>query len=824
MSNENKIESYRIMADSLILSSKAKDSSTSDGSSGGSQIPVVAMPTWDINVLENESEDLMARASVRLKKLKSSYGKNVIFRWIKNWRNLRKAVEITTELDQLVPKLKSTEEELNIWLDVLRSQKSTSLSQGMNLISELESSVIECERNMDLFDELHNDCLQVNFDVSNMSTYLFNALTFNIEVLRELQEPRRRSTSRSTQSPVHGHPNYSHGISHAHGHNLHRHHSGKSTKQGSSKAASKQSVHAHVATASNAHRSPLLNGFNATISPASDDEGSPLTLENLKRLEWELRLSPGTDRTVIKSPLTLPLTLSQKDDEQVANEDDAVNRLTQHVEMIEDSSSIIKSEGVFEFLEPANAIISDGDSENENENEDHDDDDLVFDIVGAIPTSLSTSPAVLPALGVPVAATVNRERKLSFEEIMEPAVWQGFSTNQHHRGIIAHTRSSLSGIRYSRNQNGYVYGSADGLILTKKHSSLSAIETYTQIFAMSNEGTSSGVVTINQDSSNTGLSVVSEAKQNDSEVQAKTNQSISNLLLLPKPLARSSSLTYSPPDPNGTADRVLVKSKSLSLSAIDFSTQFPIVNFGSATRTDSLSIPDEHSASPSLIFADLNTDAIQSVATTPLKSDVTIESVSTTTSISSGQGSNRSYVSSPEKSVNNTSGDVLGILSDVLIDAEIPPSDSDAAVQGTKDNHISINTTITSSNFSVPTAKEAVTAAPIIKESSSTEELVSMNAQLEAVTRAIRSLSNSPPPGVLSRSYSFNLDNDRELGTFLKQETLERSRYEAFVLVKEPYIAEDDDHKSMCAKLQLCQEVYSQCNKFCLYDCFLICY
>jgi len=636
MSNENKIESYRIMADSLILSTKSKDISTTTINNNEGSPGTPHTPTWDINSLEHESEDLMARASVRLKKLKSSYGKNAIFRWIKNWRNLRKAVEITTELDQLVPKLKSTEEELNIWLEVLRSQKSSSLSQGMNLISELEKSVVDCERNMDLFDELHNDCLQVNFDVSNMSTYLFNALTFNIEVLRELKEPRKRSGSKSTISPTHGlgHGNYPHGISHnyAHGHShsqghgLHRHHNGKASKQSnkSSSSSGKQSSHTHTHTnthtATNTHRSPLLNGFNATIShTTSEDEGSPLTLENLKRLEWELRVSPGTERTVIKSPtllLPLALTASQRGDDnavlsaetqQVIMADvGGTDRQIEETEVIEeDTTSIIKSEGVFELLESSsssNILFSDSggsDNENDHDHDHHDDDDLVFDIVSNDPlTKLTPSPAVLPALGVPVAATVSRDRRLSFEEIMEPAVWQGFSTHNH-RGIVAHSRPSLSGLRYSRGQTkNHVYGAADGLILTKKHSSLSAIEAYSQITAMTNGGSSNGGSVSMTDhtknsndsndtngssnSSNLSLGPINnDTKVDSSGEQSKVTAALppSAPLLAPLPLARASSLTYSPSESSAIADRVQVKSKSLSMSAIDFSIQYTTMNF-----------------------------------------------------------------------------------------------------------------------------------------------------------------------------------------------------------------------------------------------------
>lgn len=832
LSNKDKIESYRIMADSLILSSKSKDCCTSsEGSSGNS---VNQTPTWDIHLLEHESEDLMARASVRLKKLKSSYGKNVIFRWIKNWRNLRKAEQITTELDQLVPKLKSTEEELNLWLEVLRNQKSSSLSQGMKLITDLEQAVLECERNMDLFDELHNDCLQVNFDVSNMSTYLFNALTFNIEVLRELKEPRQRSASKSSQLShghtghplgfIHGHA-HTHSHSHGHGHGKHRHHSGKSSKQ-SSKAA-KASSHSHASAASSAHRSPLLNGFNATVSRASDDEGSssPLTLENLKRLEWELRVSPGTDRTV-KSPVMLP-SLPRSDDivpqsiSATTTEGVTEAPVENGLESTADSSRLTKPEDLFEFLEPLQPIFSDGGSDDDNEQElDHEhehneeDDELVFEISSPRTTTLAASPALLPALGVPVAATVNRERRLSFEEIMEPAVWQGFST--HHHRILAHGRPSLSSMRYAKGSTGsLLYGTADGIIQTKKHNSLSAIESLSHITAMSNGLSSSPSVNSMSTNVDTGSNASAQVSGAIPESNASITLSTSSPALMPKPLTRSSSLTYSQPmDSAVSPDLVQVKSKSLSLSAIDFSSNFTS-NFSLAIPPGSnlLSFPTDNSQ-PASVAAIVPSAASLEITST----QAAVESDSVDTSIRSSQDS-QSDLSGSGKStedVDEDDVDSLGISSDVVAAADIPLSGSDVASNVASQGHaagIAIPKSVGDvSPEKTTTAPAIISPGATIKETSSMEELASINAQLEAVTRAIRSLSSSPPPAAqLARSYSFNLENDRELGTFLKQETLERARYEAFVLLTEPYIVEDEDHQLMCAKLQLCQEVCISC-------------
>jgi len=259
------------------------------------------------------------------------------------------------------------------------------------------------------------------------------------------------------------------------------------------------------------------------------------------------------------------------------------------------------------------------------------------------------------------------------------------------------------------------------------------------------------------------------------------------------------------------------------MSAIDFSIQYTTMNFTHAPESSFLASSEPTADSKSLTLSESVDHRPRSLELPQEKMlGITTETISVSTSTDSDHSSSQESKSSDpvEKVIDKVNeNDDVGILSDVLATSETLNRSSHEIVaenliliksNSTPIKSIPVTSTVTAAaSIAVDTTSTSPSAGVLIKESSSTEELSSINAQLEAVTRAIRSLSSSPPPAALARSYSFNLENDRELGTFLKQETLERSRYEAFVLVKESYIAEDEDHKSMCAKLQLCQEVYN---------------
>jgi hypothetical protein len=170
MMTSSKAEDYRLRGNSLLLLDlKSQGSTTED----------LLPPSWNLNQLENQSEDFIQRASNRIKKLKISFGEIGLGQYIKRWRNVRKAGLLSAELESLLPKLKSTEEEVRLWRDVLVELKSSTISQGHVLLVKVQNSIKKYEKRLDFYDELNNDCRQVNFDVSQTISELLHSVAFN---------------------------------------------------------------------------------------------------------------------------------------------------------------------------------------------------------------------------------------------------------------------------------------------------------------------------------------------------------------------------------------------------------------------------------------------------------------------------------------------------------------------------------------------------------------------------------------------------------------------------------------------------------------------
>jgi hypothetical protein len=169
----SKIENYRRRANSIL---KANSVHISDGEE---MVPAEA-PAWDLESLENESDQLLSKAEIRLKKLKSTFSQMGLFRWIKRWRSIRKAEQISLELDNLYPKLKTTHEEVQLWLDVLKQEKSLTVIQGYKLVSEIQHSIQTYQSKLHHYEDLNNDCLQISFDISQFASELLDILAFDV--------------------------------------------------------------------------------------------------------------------------------------------------------------------------------------------------------------------------------------------------------------------------------------------------------------------------------------------------------------------------------------------------------------------------------------------------------------------------------------------------------------------------------------------------------------------------------------------------------------------------------------------------------------------
>jgi hypothetical protein len=108
--SSKKLESYR----KIVRTLSRNDCLDAAGPTADSSL------SWDLPKLEKESEQLATAAAKKLHK--SGKGKTEkthskgFLSWISTWRRKREIVKVQTMFESLVPKLRTTEEEVRLWL------------------------------------------------------------------------------------------------------------------------------------------------------------------------------------------------------------------------------------------------------------------------------------------------------------------------------------------------------------------------------------------------------------------------------------------------------------------------------------------------------------------------------------------------------------------------------------------------------------------------------------------------------------------------------------------------------------------------------------
>ena len=167
MEDETLIQ-YRLKAHSLL---------TSEATS-----TALIEPTWDIITIEYESNILIKKGLIRLKKLQSTFELSLLH-IIKKWRRIRKAERVSAELDSLINKLNSISNEMYTYLTILYDEKSIVLNLSHTTMIRIQNTIIKYESKLDFYDDLNNDCRQINFDIRHASNDLLSSFAFITEVL-----------------------------------------------------------------------------------------------------------------------------------------------------------------------------------------------------------------------------------------------------------------------------------------------------------------------------------------------------------------------------------------------------------------------------------------------------------------------------------------------------------------------------------------------------------------------------------------------------------------------------------------------------------------
>lgn len=141
---------------------------------------IIESPDWNLPPLEQDTENLIKRASERLRKLTNIFSKVFIVRRIKTWKNMRKAELIHLEIEALLPILAVKHQSIQMWLSSLKTYKSNLIMHGLSLINDLQNAVYSYQARLDYNDELSNDCLQNNFDIGRITHDLLSSLNFTV--------------------------------------------------------------------------------------------------------------------------------------------------------------------------------------------------------------------------------------------------------------------------------------------------------------------------------------------------------------------------------------------------------------------------------------------------------------------------------------------------------------------------------------------------------------------------------------------------------------------------------------------------------------------
>lgn len=141
---------------------------------------IIDSPDWNLGPLEQDTENLIQRASERLRKLTNIFSKVFIVRRIQTWKNIRKAELIHSEIESLLPRLSVKHQNIQKWLSSLKTCKINLIMQGLSLTRDLQNAVNSYQARLEYNDELSNDCLQNNFDISRITHDLLASLNFTV--------------------------------------------------------------------------------------------------------------------------------------------------------------------------------------------------------------------------------------------------------------------------------------------------------------------------------------------------------------------------------------------------------------------------------------------------------------------------------------------------------------------------------------------------------------------------------------------------------------------------------------------------------------------
>jgi hypothetical protein len=187
-SDDLKLADYRQRLCALSdLFDAFKDGGNASSKGGRTSILSSLSPKCSLPSLEKETEEVETAIEKEVRKADNGKSGGLIS-WIRKLGRRKPGSKTQSSLDVLTQKLEHAKEDVDLWLAALEEREDLTKKNSFALLEDMESSVDLYESYVDYYDELINEGLKINFEVSKEISDLRITGALN-EVTKTIQSP-----------------------------------------------------------------------------------------------------------------------------------------------------------------------------------------------------------------------------------------------------------------------------------------------------------------------------------------------------------------------------------------------------------------------------------------------------------------------------------------------------------------------------------------------------------------------------------------------------------------------------------------------------------
>jgi hypothetical protein len=142
-----------------------KEGANASSKGGRSSILNSLSPKCSLPSLEKETEEVESAIEKEVRKAENGKSGGLIS-WIRKLGRRKPGFKTQSSLDILTQKLEHAKGDVDLWLAALEEREGLTKKNSTALLDDMESSVDLYESYVDYYDELINEGLKINFEVS----------------------------------------------------------------------------------------------------------------------------------------------------------------------------------------------------------------------------------------------------------------------------------------------------------------------------------------------------------------------------------------------------------------------------------------------------------------------------------------------------------------------------------------------------------------------------------------------------------------------------------------------------------------------------------